>query len=103
MSPMAKGHGYQQGVYVLELEGIASGSVKSVEGGAAQAEVIEAKAGSTHTTDKTIANVKFNEVTVKCGTGMSFRFFDWIKAAVSGSQRALNGAIVVASYDLKEV
>ena len=53
----------------------------SVEGGHATSDVVIEKVGADHIMHKHIAGVKYEDITVNCGTGMSKGFYEWIKAS----------------------
>ncbi len=81
----------------LTLDGMPAGLLFSAEGGQATSDVVVEKVGSDHIQKKHIANVKYEDIAVQCGTGMSKAFYNWIKASFdnkferhSGSVRALN-------------
>jgi len=94
--------GYVAGKYGIELEGIVAGWVSSVEGGHATSDVVSEKVGSDHIVKKHIAGVKYEDITVNCGTGMSSKFYDWIKASFDHNYTRKDGAIITADYNYKE-
>jgi len=97
---------YGVGKYALELQKTRAGWVKEVDGGHASAEVVVEKIGSDHLHHKHLGTLKFDEITFKCGAGMSQNLYNWIDA--SFNQRAntecrQDGAIIHADYDNNEV
>ena len=94
--------GYVSGKYGLELDGLASGFLESFEGGNATSDVVVEKAGADHIAHKHIAGVKYEDITVTCGTGMSQSFYEWIKATFHRNFTRQNGAIVSYDYNYKE-
>jgi hypothetical protein len=60
------------------------------------------KVGSDHIVHKHIAGVKYEDIGVSCGTGMSKGFFDALKTTLDGQLTRLNGAIVEYDYNYKE-
>jgi T4-like virus tail tube protein gp19 len=87
--------------YSLELDAFNAGWVESAEGGAAMADVIEEKAGPDHIVRKHIAGVKYEDITVNCGTGMSKALYDWISDTLQGNYVRKNGALVAVDYNFK--
>lgn len=86
--------------YGMELDGQFAGWIESVSGGNAVATVSNA-IGSGQIQQKHIGGVKYEDVTINCGTGMSKGFYEWIKASFDKRPVRKNGAILVCDYDYK--
>ncbi len=95
--------GYIAGKYGVELDGIMAGWVSSAEGGHATSDVVNEKVGADHIIKKHIAGVKYEDITVNCGTGMSKAFYEWIKASFDHNYARKNGAIVTADFNYNEL
>jgi hypothetical protein len=80
-----------------------SGWLHTAEGGQASTEVVQERLAGGYLVRKHPGNVKFDDITVTCGTGMSQQFYDWVKASISYDHQRKEGAIVAADYDFKEV
>ena len=95
----------QEVKYALELDGSFAGWLASAEGGAAVGEVVEETdptndgAAEGHVIKKHIAGVKYEDITVNCGTGMSKAFYEWIKASFDRKSTRKDGAIHAADFD----
>jgi len=98
----ADGRAYVAGRYGIELDGIKAGWVWSVEGGHATSEVVMEKLGSDHIIKKHLAGVKYEDISVACGTGMSKAFYQWMKDSFDHKYTRKNGAIIAADYNYKE-
>jgi phage tail-like protein len=94
--------GYVAGKYGIELDGIMAGWVQSVEGGHATSDVVNEKIGPDHIIHKHIAGVKYEDITVNCGTGMSKGFYEWVKASFDHNYQRKGGAVITADYNFKE-
>jgi phage tail-like protein len=94
--------GYVAGKYGVELDGIMAGWVWSAEGGHATSDVVAEKLGPDHIIKKHIAGVKYEDISIQCGTGMSKGFYEWIKASFDHKYERKNGAIIAADYNYKE-
>lgn len=97
---------YSGGKYGLELDHTLAGWIKEVDGGHALADVVEEKMGSDHLTRKHLGNLQYEEVTFKCGAGMSKGLYEWIKTGFDQSSNTRgreNGAILFADYDASEI
>jgi len=103
MAKTADGRGYVAGKYGIELDGIMAGWVWSAEGGHATSDVVSEKLGPDHLIRKHIAGVKYEDITIQCGTGMSKGFYEWIKASFDHKYTRKDGAIVTADYNYKEL
>jgi phage tail-like protein len=98
----ADGRAYVAGRYGIELDGIKAGWVWSVEGGHATSEVVQEKTSADHIIKKHLAGVKYEEISVQCGTGMSKAFYQWMKDSFDHKYSRKNGAIIAADYNYKE-
>jgi len=94
--------GYVAGKYAAELDGIMAGWLWSCEGGHATSDVVTEKVGVDHIQKKHIAGVKYEDISLSCGTGMSRAFYEWVKASFDYKYQRKNGAIIAADYDHKE-
>jgi T4-like virus tail tube protein gp19 len=93
---------YTAGKYALELEGNPAGYLHSAEGGLAMADVVEEKLGPDQLIRKHIAGVKYSDIELACGAGMSRAFYDWIADTFDHRSSRKAGEIVTAGYDFKE-
>jgi len=94
--------GYVAGKYGIELDGIMAGWVSSVEGGHATSDVVSEKVGPDHIVHKHIAGVKYEDISISCGTGMSKGFYEWVKASFDHNYGRKGGAIIAADFNYKE-
>jgi phage tail-like protein len=94
---------YTAGKFALDLNGDLAGWVQSVEGGHATADVVVEKLGADLIQRKHIAGVKYEDITVNCGTSMSKSFYDWIQASIDHKVTRFDGAVISADFNHKEV
>lgn len=87
----------------LEIDGNHSGWLQTAEGGQASAEAVQERLSGGYPVRKHPGNVKFDDLTITCGTGMSKQFYEWVKASISYDHERRHGAIVSADYDFKEI
>jgi len=103
LAPATDRRGYTAARFALELDGQFAGWVESVAGGHAVSDVV---AGNNlvggNIQRKHIAGIKYEDITVNCGTGMSKNFYEWIKASFDNQYLRKNGAVVTADYNDKE-
>src|SRR5438105_15652992 len=95
--------GYVAGKYGVELDGIMAGWVWSAEGGHATSDVVLEKIGPDHIQKKHIAGVKYEDITISCGTGMSKGFYTWIQSSFLHNYQRKNGAIIGDDYNFHEL
>ena len=82
------------GRYSIELDGALAGWVQSADGGSAVADVVVEKLGAgSLIAKKHIGNVKYEDISISCGTGMSKGFYQWIKDSMDGKAPRKNGAV----------
>jgi len=102
--PITKdGRGAVAGKFGIELDNIMAGWVGSAEGGHATSDVVVEKIGVDHLSKKHLAGVKYEEISVSCGTGMSKGFYEWIKSSFDHAYTRKNGAIITADYNYNEI
>src|SRR5262249_30641655 len=77
---------YTAGRFGMTLDGVMAGWLQSVEGGHA--------AGNRE---------KYQDITLRSGTGMSRDFYDWLADTLNGKHIRRNGAISTYDYDFKVV
>ncbi len=94
---------YSAGRYAIELDGVTAGWIHSAEGGHASADVVVEKPGPDRVVHKHITGVKYEDITVTCGTGMSKSFYEWLTATFDQKGVRKNGAIITADYEGKEL
>lgn len=93
---------YAAGKFALALEGIMVGWMKSMEGGAATADVVTEKVGPGGTAKKHLAGVKYEDISLSTGLD-SKSLNDWIAATWKGTSTRKNGSVVAANFDSRAV
>jgi hypothetical protein len=96
------GRAFVAGKYGVDLGGSMAGWVFSADGGTASADVVTEKMGPDHLARKHLAGVKYDDITVTCGTGMSKGFYTWIQDSFDHKYSRKDGAIITADYDYSE-
>src|SRR5947209_7033946 len=86
------GRGYIAGKFALELDGINAGWLFNAEGGQAGADVVTEKLGPDHIAKKHIAGVKYDDITLVFGTGMSKAVYNWMNDSFMHNYSRKNGA-----------
>jgi hypothetical protein len=94
--------GFTGGHFALDVDGVSAGWIQSAEGGQATADVVVEKLSVDHIAKKHLAGVKYEDISVNFGTGMSKAFYEWIKASFDLKHVRKNGAIIRCNYDYKE-
>jgi phage tail-like protein len=95
--PVTPIRSYVAGNFLLKLDGVDAGFVKSVDGGAISAEVINEPAGNAYFVRKHIGAPKYEELTIQIGWWVGKTIYDWIQASWKMKYARKNGSIV--SYD----
>ncbi len=94
---------YTAGKFALDLQGDMAGWIQSAEGGYASSDVVVEKIGSDLIQHKHIAGVKYEDITVNCGTSMSKSFYEWIQKSIDHQVQRIDGAVITADFNAKEV
>jgi phage tail-like protein len=87
----------------MDLGGAFAGWISSVEGGHATSDVVVEKVGGDVIQKKHLAGVKYEEISVACGTAMSKAFYSWIQASLDNKHTRKDGAVITADFNQKEV
>lgn len=90
------------GRFALELEAAMAGFIPSLEGGDATADVVE-EAGESCAPGKHIANLRYEDIQISCGTGMSASFYQWLQTVPSCDLTRKSGAILGVNFNFKEI
>jgi hypothetical protein len=104
LPPAVAPRGYTAGKFALEIDGQFAGWVQSVAGGHAISDrvALNKVAPNKVAPVETLPGVKYADITVNCGTGMSKNFYDWIKASFDKQFSRKSGAVITADYNYKE-
>lgn len=95
----AEKRGFTGGRYALDIGGLKQGWLDSADGGFAFSDVVNEKVGTDHIVKKHIGGVKYEDITVNAGAGMSKAFYDWISASWKMNFQRKNGSIIAADFD----
>src|SRR5437660_7021179 len=86
------------GHFAVELDGLNAGMVRSASGGGAVGAVITGTPGPDHHQHKHIGAVKYQDILLTFGTGMSKSFYQWVASVGEGHRKS--GALIVCDYNL---
>lgn len=92
---------YVAGKFAVELDGVLS-ALGSCAGGGTTSDVVEDPVGPDGIVHKHIAGVKYQDITVTCGMGMSKGFYEWMKASFDKGNVRKNGAVIAADFNYKD-
>lgn len=83
----------------LMLDDVFAGYLIDADGGRASTDVVNEKLGADGVVHKHIAGVKYEEIAVVCGTGMSKVFWDWIESSMSASKAPMRRSGAILTFD----
>jgi hypothetical protein len=89
------------GHIAFTLDETPAGFVSSAVGGSAFADVVNEKVGPDHIARKHIAGVKYEDITVTCGTGMGKDYYSWIQQSIGGNSPRHSGSIAGTDFNFK--
>ena len=92
---------YVTGSFQLKLDGVDAGFLKSVDGGAISAEVINEPAGASNLVKKHIGPPRYEAFAIQIGLWMGKPVYEWIQAALNMNDARKNGSIVAYDYNLE--
>ena len=99
----ANSRGYVAGKFMLAVGNNDAGWIHSAEGGHASADVVTNKVSVDFHQFKHISNVKYEDIAITCGTGMSKFFYDWVWGSFTKKYARQDGAITNCDFDSKAV
>jgi len=82
----------------LTLDGVAAGFPMSAEGGDATADVINEPLTQDHIIHKHIGGVKYEDISISCGTGMSKQLYNWVKDSFDMKFARKSGELQAADF-----
>lgn len=85
------------------IEQAPAGNPHSVSGGYATASIAEQSASPTAFVKKNVAGVKYEDITVTCGAGMSKAFWTWVADTMGRKTPSRNGSVDLVGFDNKPV
>lgn len=95
----ADSRSYTSGKFGLDLNGVFAGWVTSATGGDQTTDVVVANLGPDNLQKKSIAGVKYTDITIKNGDGMSKSFYNLVSSTFRGEYTRVNGAITAVDFD----
>jgi phage tail-like protein len=91
---------YVSGNFFLNLDGVKTGFLKSVDGGNITGDVVSESSGASYYTKKHIGNVKYEDINIQIGFSMTKAIYEWIAASWQMNYQRKNGAVVACDYKL---
>jgi hypothetical protein len=88
--------------YFLEIDGQNVGQLDSFQGGSLIGSIVT-QAQADNIVHKHLAGVKYEDISVTCGAGLTKPMYQWIKTSFDHSFSPKNGAIVGADLNGREV
>ena len=99
---MTRARSSAAGRFLLALDGVESGFLKSVAGGAITADVVSAHGGDYYD-EKRLGGVRYEPVTLRLDLSLAHAVYDWIAATWTGKAQRHDASIVAVSAQLKAI
>ncbi len=90
---------YTAGRYLLTLDGVKVGFVKSVEGGDVTAEVINEAVGPDYIVHKHIGKPKYEDFEIQVGFNMGKPLYEWIRQSWTAKYQRMKGSIITTDFN----
>jgi T4-like virus tail tube protein gp19 len=87
------------GHFILDLDGVKCGFLKSIDGGAVTADVIGEPAAAIPFVKKHIGRPRYEEAVIELGLGMDKTVYDWIAASWQGKAGRKNGTVFATDFN----
>jgi hypothetical protein len=94
---------YVGGHFQLVLDGVKTGFLKSLDGGAIVGEVVTEAVGASPFSKKHLGGISYTPFVAQFGMSMSGPLYEWINASWAGKAISKDGAIVLADLNLNAV
>jgi T4-like virus tail tube protein gp19 len=99
--PEASDRSYSAGRTLLELDRQNAGFVKSFEGGAVAAEVVEEPAGATPFIKKHLGQPRYEDIILSLPFSMSSPVYEWIADSWEMTNQRKDGSLTACNYKLQ--
>jgi hypothetical protein len=93
------GRSYVAGRYFLTLDGVKVGSLKTVQGGDAHAEVVNEAVGPDSFVMKHLGQVEYEDFEVQVGLNMGKPVYEWIRQSWSQKYARKDGSITATDFN----
>lgn len=93
---------YASNRFELQLNGVESGLIYSIDGGHFKSEPIGEQVGGDNQVTRFPGRQKFEEITFQVGASMAPDFWKWIADSIANKPSRRSGAIVVRDFDNRE-
>jgi phage tail-like protein len=101
--PPAANRAYVASKFAFELDGDGMlGFLNSAEGGGLKTDIVDYKQGRFQDVWRQVGRIKYEDISIKVGMGMSPSFYSWVSEFVDRKLTRKNGAIVLADFNYKE-
>lgn len=94
-----QGRAYVAGRYMMVLDGVQCGFVKSIEGGNVTADVVSEPAAAGTFANKRLGTVRVEPFRVGADFSMNGKLFSWLAGAAAGGAKRQDGVIIACDYD----
>ncbi len=94
---------YTSANFALDLDNFKSGILQKVEGGDIEGAVVTVPGQGESYPTKHLGPVKYQDLQIQAGAGMSAGFWEWIEASLTLKHTRKDGAVVAADYNDMEV
>jgi hypothetical protein len=99
---MTRSRSVAAGRFLLELDGVAAGFLKSVAGGAIAADVVS-RPGQAYYDEKHVAALRYEPLALRLDLSLAHAVYDWIADTWRGKAQRHDVSIVAVSAQLKAV
>jgi phage tail-like protein len=96
LGPAAADHTYTAEHFSLTVDGVACGSLRSVEGGGMSADVLSSREGGDPFEKKQLAHPRYNAIELQLSFAAGKPVYDWINASWKSNPQRRSGSIVGA-------
>jgi phage tail-like protein len=94
---------YTTSKFALSIGHDNGGWIYSAEGGMASTDVVTEKLSQENLVRKRVGNLKYEDISLSFGLGMSRQFYDWVKASFDNNPERKDGAILTCNYNSEVV
>lgn len=93
---------YSSAFFMLEIDGIKVGTVRSIDGGGIKADVITYQHGEGGDTWRQLGRTKYEEVKITSGLVAGQELWKWISQCMDGDPQRRSGALCAGDYEYTE-
>ncbi len=99
----APSRAYVASHFAFDLDGAGIlGFLRSFDGGGVKTDIMTYQQGATMDVWRQVGRLKYDDMTIQVGMGMSDKFYDWMSSFFTRDVQRKDGSIIIADFNYKQ-